>query len=64
VPYVADIVETQRLNKDAGAALLDRIGPAIVLTHSQSGLFGWLIGDARPPKPRITPSTITARSNI
>src|SRR5712691_386782 len=40
--------ETQQRNKDAGAALLDRIGPAIVLTHSQSGPFGWLIADARP----------------
>jgi pimeloyl-ACP methyl ester carboxylesterase len=40
--------ETQRRNQDAGAALLDKIGPAIVLTHSQSGPFGWLIADARP----------------
>jgi pimeloyl-ACP methyl ester carboxylesterase len=40
--------ETQARNKEAGAALLDRIGPAIVLTHSQSGSFGWLIADARP----------------
>ena len=40
--------ETQRRNQQAGAALLDRIGPAIVLTHSQSGPFGWLIADARP----------------
>jgi pimeloyl-ACP methyl ester carboxylesterase len=40
--------ETQQRNKDAGAALLDRIGPAVVLTHSQSGAFGWLIADARP----------------
>jgi pimeloyl-ACP methyl ester carboxylesterase len=40
--------ETEARNKDAGAALLDRIGPAIVLTHSQSGTFGWLIADARP----------------
>jgi len=40
--------ETQRRNKEATAALLDRIGPAIVLTHSQSGPFGWLIADARP----------------
>src|SRR5262245_22513192 len=39
---------TQQRNKDAGAALLDRIGPAVVLTHSQSGAFGWLIADARP----------------
>jgi pimeloyl-ACP methyl ester carboxylesterase len=40
--------ETQQRNQDAGAALLDKIGPAIVLTHSQSGPFGWLIADARP----------------
>jgi pimeloyl-ACP methyl ester carboxylesterase len=39
---------TQQRNQDAGAALLDKIGPAIVLTHSQSGAFGWLIADARP----------------
>ena len=39
---------TQQRNRDAGAALLDKIGPAIVLTHSQSGPFGWLIADARP----------------
>jgi pimeloyl-ACP methyl ester carboxylesterase len=32
----------------AAASLLDRIGPAIILTHSQSGPFGWLIADARP----------------
>ena len=29
-------------------ALLDRIGPAIVLMHSQSGAFAWPIADARP----------------
>src|SRR5215467_9128615 len=40
--------ETQKRNQDAGAALLDRIGPAIILTHSQSGPFSWLIADARP----------------
>jgi pimeloyl-ACP methyl ester carboxylesterase len=39
---------TQQRNQDAAAALLDKIGPAVVLTHSQSGSFGWLIADARP----------------
>lgn len=34
--------------REAGAALLDKIGPAIVFTHSQSGPFGWVIADARP----------------
>lgn len=41
-------VETQVLAQAAGAALLDRIGPAILLTHSQSGLLGWVIAEARP----------------
>lgn len=40
--------DTQLHNQAAGAALLDRIGPAILLTHSQAGPFGWLIADARP----------------
>jgi pimeloyl-ACP methyl ester carboxylesterase len=35
------------LVKAAGAALLDKIGPAILVTHSQSGPFGWQIADAR-----------------
>jgi pimeloyl-ACP methyl ester carboxylesterase len=38
----------EALNQAAGAALLDRIGPAVVMVHSQSGPFGWLIADARP----------------
>jgi len=38
----------QTTMRDAAAALLDRIGPAIVLTHSQSGPYGWFIADARP----------------
>jgi pimeloyl-ACP methyl ester carboxylesterase len=37
-----------KLVAEAGAALLDKIGPAIVVTHSQSGAFGWAIGEARP----------------
>jgi pimeloyl-ACP methyl ester carboxylesterase len=48
VETVLAVKETEQRNKDAGAALLDKIGPAIVLTHSQSGTYGWLIADARP----------------
>jgi len=48
VPSVADFARQQELNRDAGIALLDKIGPAILLTHSQSGAFGWPIADARP----------------
>jgi len=38
----------ERLNRDAVADLLDRIGPAIIQTHSQSGDYGWVIADVRP----------------
>jgi pimeloyl-ACP methyl ester carboxylesterase len=48
VESLASNAETQELAQSAGAALLDRIGPAILLTHSQAGAFGWLIADARP----------------
>jgi pimeloyl-ACP methyl ester carboxylesterase len=47
-PFLADEAETQALGQKAGAALLDRIGPALLLTHSQGGALGWLIADARP----------------
>ena len=45
---IADFARQQALNAAAGAALLDRIGPAVLLTHSQAGTFGWLIADRRP----------------
>ena len=48
VAYLASNAETQTLVQKAGAALLDKIGPAIVVTHSQAGPFGWLLADARP----------------
>ena len=48
LPSIADFLEQQQLNRDALIALLDKIGPAILLTHSQSGAFGWPVADARP----------------
>lgn len=48
VAYLASNTETQQLVQHAGAELLDRIGPAIVVTHSQAGPFGWLLADVRP----------------
>jgi pimeloyl-ACP methyl ester carboxylesterase len=48
VEGIASSVVQQSTIQAALAALLDRIGPAIVLTHSQSGPYGWLIADARP----------------
>jgi pimeloyl-ACP methyl ester carboxylesterase len=38
----------EALTTAAVSDLLDRIGPAIVMTHSQSGAYTWPIADARP----------------
>ncbi|MGE3404721.1 MAG: alpha/beta fold hydrolase [Vicinamibacterales bacterium] len=38
----------QRLWRTRGAELLDRIGPAIIQTHSAGGPFGWLVAAERP----------------
>jgi pimeloyl-ACP methyl ester carboxylesterase len=48
VPFVQKPETTQAMNRDALVALLQKIGPAIVMTHSQSGAYGWLVADARP----------------
>jgi pimeloyl-ACP methyl ester carboxylesterase len=48
VEGMASATMQQGTMQAALAALLDKIGPAIVLTHSQSGPYGWLIADARP----------------
>ncbi|MGW3949563.1 alpha/beta hydrolase [Streptomyces sp. NPDC004752] len=48
VPYLADFAETENVFRDAAANLLDQIGPAVVVTHSQAGSSGWVLADARP----------------
>ena len=47
-PSLASYARQQELNAAALIALLDRIGPAIVVVHSQSGAFGWVAADQRP----------------
>jgi pimeloyl-ACP methyl ester carboxylesterase len=48
VESMTDVAALERMMREAGAALLDRIGPAVLLTHSQGGPLGWTIADARP----------------
>jgi pimeloyl-ACP methyl ester carboxylesterase len=48
VESLTNAVETETLIQAAGAALLDKIGNAILVTHSQAGSFGWLLADVRP----------------
>jgi pimeloyl-ACP methyl ester carboxylesterase len=47
-PSMSDNAAMDAANRAAGAALLRRIGPAILLTHSRSGPFGWEIADDVP----------------
>jgi pimeloyl-ACP methyl ester carboxylesterase len=50
LPEIADFTRQQFLNRDALVALIDRIGPAILMAHSQAGAFGWPVADARPDR--------------
>jgi pimeloyl-ACP methyl ester carboxylesterase len=47
-PSLESYPTQQEINRDAIIALLDRIGPAVLLVHSQSGAFAWPVADARP----------------
>jgi pimeloyl-ACP methyl ester carboxylesterase len=48
VETIGDEGLIEEMNREAGAKLLDRIGPAVLLTHSQAGVIGWSVADARP----------------
>jgi pimeloyl-ACP methyl ester carboxylesterase len=48
VPYIASALKSEELVDPALIALLKTIGPAILLTHSQAGVFGWAVSDQRP----------------
>jgi pimeloyl-ACP methyl ester carboxylesterase len=47
-PSIADFAKQQQINPPAIIALLEKIGPSILLTHSQSGAFAWPVIDQRP----------------
>lgn len=48
VEYLPSNKASQELVLAAGKELLTLTGPAILLTHSQAGPFGWLLADACP----------------
>jgi pimeloyl-ACP methyl ester carboxylesterase len=43
-----DALPQEQLTARAVIALLERIGPSVLLTHSQSGPHGWDVADTRP----------------
>jgi pimeloyl-ACP methyl ester carboxylesterase len=48
MPSIANFAKQQEINPPAIIALLEKIGPSILLTHSQSGAFAWPVVDKRP----------------
>lgn len=48
LPSIKNFHRQQELNSAALIALVERIGPAILLVHSQAGAFVWPVADARP----------------
>jgi pimeloyl-ACP methyl ester carboxylesterase len=48
LPSIKSFHRQQELNTAALVALLEKIGPAIILAHSQGGAFLWPVADARP----------------
>ena len=48
IRMIEDFELVERLMRAGGRALLERIGPAIVVTHSHAGSLGWQIADECP----------------
>jgi pimeloyl-ACP methyl ester carboxylesterase len=55
-PTPRDNAMAMGLWRTRGAELLDRIGPAVIQTHSAGGPFGWLVADERPSLTRAVVS--------
>jgi pimeloyl-ACP methyl ester carboxylesterase len=68
VETIGDEAMIEQLNRAAVARLLDRIGPAVLLTHSQAGVIGWSAADERPQLVKgilaIEPSGPPIRENV
>jgi pimeloyl-ACP methyl ester carboxylesterase len=46
--FVADINRTHAVWAERAGELLDKVGPAVVMTHSAGGPFAWISANARP----------------
>ena len=71
-PVQADLAQAHHDVQTAAAALLDAIGPSILLTHSAGAPTGWLAADVRPTlikaiiavEPLGPPFTTSARGRL
>jgi len=62
VPFVQKPEVTQALNRDAIAALIDKIGPVVLMTHSQQVDPNWRPYIQTPPFPSYTSGHSTISS--
>ena len=46
--FIADLEATHNIWRERLAELLDRIGPAMIMSHSMGGPSAWIAGDVRP----------------
>jgi pimeloyl-ACP methyl ester carboxylesterase len=46
--FLQDLEETHNVWRSGLAQIFDKIGPAIIMTHSMGGPSGWIAGDVRP----------------
>jgi pimeloyl-ACP methyl ester carboxylesterase len=46
--FLADLEATHNVWRHNMSLLLDKIGPAVIMSHSMGGPNGWIAGDARP----------------
>ena len=46
--FVPDIARTHAVWAERAGELLDKIGPAVIVTHSAGGPFAWIAANARP----------------
>ena len=61
LPAIESFTKRQFLNRDALIALFEKIGPGILLVHSQAGAFAWPVADARPDAESSTPIATAGR---
>lgn len=48
LPHIGNALRSEELVNPALITLLEKVGPSVVLTHSQAGVFGWAVSDQRP----------------
>jgi hypothetical protein len=60
MPIPSSFPEQERCLKAASAALLSKLGPATLISHSRAGIFGWSWADPKGPLFGVIASSLSA----